>query len=355
MTSGERLVLSAARGDRESAPAAWEAWLTGHDLDRVDPGTFAALAAVARNLGRHGVSHREASRLKGIFKYAWTQAQVTARDLRVLQPALGGGGVRAVSLRGLPVVVRYLGESGSLPVDQVDFLIVPGALDSAAGVLQRLGWRPAGPIPPARIRWVYQRLAFEAPGRRRVVLHWRVLPLGGPVRLEADLIERAAPFDAEGVETLLLDPVDQFVAEAARRGDLAPAEALRWALESGAVLDAVASAGRMPDLEARAREAGQEQAVRDAMELLRSGTGTGTGTTGPAPGLPPGNPLSRLRGAVSRNWRRYRAVCRAEARPAGPWDFLGFSAALYRHAWGVPRTAGLPVEAFRRLLGRRAG
>ncbi|HUG28125.1 MAG TPA: nucleotidyltransferase family protein, partial [Gemmatimonadales bacterium] len=164
LTEDERLLIQAAASTAGEAAAAWESWCGRIDLEDITPASFAILPAVAAHLERSGGSYPLASRLRGVRRYAWTQNQVTLRDLVTVYHTLRDAGVPAIAHRGPPLAQRYLGDLAAVMSDQVDLLIAPADLDRAATSLQGLGWRTASPLPSVLIRPVTSAHAFEAPG-----------------------------------------------------------------------------------------------------------------------------------------------------------------------------------------------
>jgi hypothetical protein len=352
----ERLLVLAAADASGPAAEWWRAWLRERPLDDIEPDSFVILPAVSKQLEREPGDHPEAGRLRGVYRYAWAQNQVTFRDLATVFQALVSAGVPVVAHRGLPIVARYLGDPAAIIVDQVDLLIPPADLDRAVDALADRGWKPVGAMPPAAVRPAFQSLALESPDRRRVVLHWRCLPLGCPERLERGVLDRAVRWELQGVELCIPDPTDQALIALVRIGTLMQHECARWTLESLAIGASGIDAGELAmRLEASGTDPSEGPGLPTLEALEQGGPGSvpaaKSGRTQPGPDRPrAANPLIRLLRALPRTWRRYQAVCAASARAATPWGFVRFVPAYYRHAWEVWGDVGLTRSAMNRVL-----
>ncbi|MFN2315801.1 MAG: nucleotidyltransferase family protein, partial [Gemmatimonadales bacterium] len=357
LQEGERLLVLAALGPRDQALAAWTSWLAARSLDDIEPGSFAILPAVSKQMERDPGDHPEAGRLRGVYRYAWAQNQVTFRDLTTAVRALTEAGVPVVAHRGLPIVARYLGDPAAIIVDQVDLLIPPADLSRAVAALASRGWHPPRLIPSTRVRSAFESIALWAPDRRRVVLHWRCLPLGCPARLERGVIDRAVQWELQGLRLFIPEPTDQALIASVASGTLQRQEIARWTLESLAISTAGIDAG---DLARRREASGADRSgapgipTREALDHARSDVGppAQAGRAEPDPGqqLPAASPVTRLLRALPRTWQRYQAVCRANAHRATPWGFARFIPAYYHHAWQVSDEVGLTRSAIRQVL-----
>ena len=344
--AADRLLILAALGDQAVARRAWDEWQRDASLDDVQPGGFAILPAVSRNLDRLKIDHPHATTLRGIYRHAWTQSQLTLRDLLQLHRALADAGVRAVAHRGVPVVERYLGDLAAVASDQNDLLVAAADLGRAAATLSALGWSPLGAIPPSAIRTAFARQVFEARSRTRVVLHWRSFPLGVPFHREADVIKRATAYHTQGGSLLLPDSTDQLLLLCSRLREMADVERARWTLEMCAVLR-----DDMGRLDARAFAERAEGAdvltvcveslnavhllVGDDLPFVRSIAlpPAGGREAGAAAFTAPRNLIERVARAARAAVERYGAVCRSNGTTRTPWGFARFTVAFYHHEW----------------------
>lgn len=358
LTEEERLLIRAAVAPAAEAAAAWESWCEQIELEDITPASFAILPAVAANLERGGRPYPMASRLQGVRRYAWTQNQVTLRDLVSVYHTLRDAGVPAIAHRGLPLAQRYWGDLSAVLCDQVDLLIAPADLDRAATILQGLGWRTASPLPAVLIRPVLSAHAFEGPGRRRVVLHWRCFPPGCPQPVEQGVIDRGLPVTLGAVEIAVPEPMDGILIVAAREATLEGVERVRWALET--VMTLRAAGADRSEVDHRATVAGvppdllQRVFALDDRESDSLATTRTAGSPQPAD-LAPAGLGRRLLNALQATRSRYSASCRAMGHTPTPWGLLAFAGSFYRHEWQLPPKAGIPAAAIQRLLRRPAG
>lgn len=354
LTEEEQLLIQAATLPEEEALAAWETWYDRVELDAVAPASFAILPAVARNLEGLAGAYPHASRLRGVRRHAWTQNQVTLRDLVTVYQTLRDARIPAIGHRGLPLAQRYLGDLSTVTCDQVDLLIAPADLDNAATLLGGLGWRSASPLPPVLIRPVVSAHAFAEAGRRRVVLHWRALPHGCSQDVEHQVRERAQPTMLGLVAVPVPGPEDAMLIAAARLPGLHAVERMRWALETVMICRTVV------DWDSIARQASLAGLPDESVTFMRTLTAALTGPlpipagtlpTQPAAAgaSPPSGMLSRLARASRATWSRYRVACRTTGQAGTPWGLASFAVAFYRREWQIPAGAGIPSAAIRQL------
>lgn len=354
-----RQLVVAALGDREVAAAAWSEWSRRVTLDASPPAAFAALPAVSLNLDRHELAPPEATRLRGIFRYAWAQVQLTLRDLFEVVEALDGAGVRAVAHRGVPTACRALGHPAAVYTDQTDLLIHPADLDRAAEVLAGMGWTPPGPTPPASIRSAFSRLPFEHPERRRVALHWRSYPAGARSRCDAEIVERATPVAVQERSLLVPDATDHLLLLCMRAPVVPEVDRVKWALEVCALLAPDIGVDRTEFAE-RAQEGGVLGEVTGVLRWAALAFG------GKLPRMevpdPARRPASsspararrrgRLRRAIEGAVERYSQWSRRHERVRTPWGFAAFTVRFYSHEWNASGPRALARGAVRRWRRR---
>jgi hypothetical protein len=360
----ERLLVLAAIGEREVARAAWSEWQQIVSLDDTDAASFAVLPAVSRNLDRHAIEHTLATRLRGIYRYSWSHSQVTFRDLSLVHQTLTKASIRAVSHKGLAVAARYLGDLAAIASDQVDLLIAAPDVERAADALAAHGWRPVGHIPPLSVRPAFDAHSLEGANRRRVVLRWRSFPLGCPSGREHAVVDRADAYSVQGAELLTPQPTDQLLLACASFSTLAPAERVRWTVETCAMLRGADTGIDHGAFAERAADAELLCVCEESLAAIRAAVGIELPSLRfprlPLPGRAPrkrnatqGPPRGRVQRVVrsaTAAWQRYSAVSRSEGVPTTPWGFVRFARAIYRHEWEVPATGGLARAAARRLL-----
>lgn len=358
----DRSLIHAALGVREAACAAWESWLAGGSLNDASPAAFSVLPAVSRNFDRLGIEHPTTTRLRGLYRYSWTQGQIALRDLVEVHAALSDAGVRAVVRRGAPTTERALGDPAAIVSDQTDLLVSPDNLDHTAEILGSLGWTPPRTVPPKGVRSAFAWLPFENPRRRRVAIHWRSFPPASPLACDEGILRRAVPHGVQGIEVLVPDPTDHLLLLCLREPLLAPVERLRWEVELCGVLS---NRERSVDEAALFRRAVEGSvSVHCAEVLSRLGSAHGTALPGMRiPTLPradpteppawrakrtprsrPGRIASALAGAVE----RYGDWCHRESRARTPWGFFAMTLRFYAYEWESGGAREMATAAVRR-------
>lgn len=351
--------LATLVGADGTARASWQRWQDRADLDTASPEIAQLLPALYSVLNRLGVEHPWVSRLRGVYRHAWSVNQLTLRDVRDLHVAFADAGLHVVTPRGVPVVAAHYGDLAARPVDCVDLLVRPPDLVAADRLLRMLGWTPRSPLPPLHLRALFGPVTYDRAGCRKILLHWRSLAAHCGEECETEIHTRSALRTVEGTTVRLLDPADQLVLACVHHRALDPGDRLLWAADA---LHMMGAAGPGYDWSAvwqRADRMGVGTSFAASMRRLSEIPGGLPGVaefpTAAAPDLPG---LSALLGdapgratparAIRRAMARYRATALGAGARTSLTGFLRFTVGCYRYAWGVP-LAGLPAEALRRL------
>lgn len=372
----QRSLLRVAFLERDAAVDEWRMLRTGLVLDDLwDAETHRLLPMVYRRLAQLGVEDPELPRLKGLHRHAWYQNQLNLSRLAPFLMHLEGAGIRTMVIKGVPLALRYYGDLGSRPMNDVDVLVPTDRMADALQLLEEDGWRGHrdGRRPPQSLTSTFSVITdhsriVTAPDGFYVDLHWHLREQFVVPREEmtssADFWTAAKTIDVAGVPTRSPCATDLLL-HAIVHGLVSQEDArARWAADAMVVL----GHPNAVDWERLIQQAERRRLVlilRAALQYLVENLG--------AP-VPPDVLVRSARMPSTRNDERAfeRALSRDEYERGaglqglfdlGPiWEsrraHLGTLRAMLeiptflRETWQLPHTRDVPVEAARHLADR---
>jgi hypothetical protein len=193
----------------EAAIPEWRILRRHLDLDTLhDPEATRLLPLVYRALVQAGIEDPDLARLKGVVRRAWYDNQRLFHGVGSALDALEAIGVRAMVLKGLPLVLQCYPEVGLRPMADVDVLVEPGRAADAVAALGRVGW----PSDSTRERpWnlpygeqMLHEVNCQNADGFSIDLHWRFVPwvARDGSGQDPDLWARARPLDVVGHHAL---------------------------------------------------------------------------------------------------------------------------------------------------------
>jgi hypothetical protein len=367
-------LLRVAFLERDQAVEEWSVLRRGLVLDDIwDPETHRLFPLVYRRLVHLGVEDPELPRLKGLHRHAWYQNQLNLGRLAPFLTRLEGAGIRTMVLKGLPLALRFYGDLGSRPMNDVDVLVPTERMADALQLLEQDGWRSHrdGRHPPQKLTAGFSLISHHsrivtASDGFYVDLHWHlreqfVLP-GEEMTSSDDFWAAAEPFEVGDVATRTLCTTDLFL-HAIVHGIVSQRDArARWAADAMVVLghpEAVDWERLIHQAERRRLVLIMRAALDYLVKNLRAAvpldvlarldrvptTPDDKRAFERALSLDPYGP--RLRGLFDLGpvwaWRRAHL---------GTVRAMLDAPAFLRDAWQVPHTRDVPVEAARHLVGR---
>ena len=238
-TTRQELMLTAALQQGEPALAAWEAWVSDLDPERLEeqlePDSQWLMPLIYWNL-RRDVKHPVLARCRNVYLHNWYKNNAM---LHALASALRSGGLAAVKpvlLKGAAMAVRYYDTPGARPIATIDAWILFAA-DGAS-------------------RWL-------DPLRDMLTLH-DVPFAAGPT---GSLLNRADTVTFMGATCAVMSAADQLLHICFHRRSWDPRTRLVW------VADAVQVLRRSPDLDwetalAVASQLGLDQTLSATLDYL---------------------------------------------------------------------------------------
>src|SRR5438552_3510691 len=176
---------------------------------RIDVATLTDRRAVKlmplvwRALVHAGVQDPQIADLEAIVHGVRASNELLVEQLRSALEVLQAAGVRALGLKGVPLVLSYYHDWGLRPMSDADVLVDSADAPRALDALRRAGWRPFREIPENVMG--RPEASLMSPADDCVVdVHWRLEPwvsrnLSGR---DSALWSAARPIDIRGQERL---------------------------------------------------------------------------------------------------------------------------------------------------------
>lgn len=228
---GQLLLLKAALGRGNAAAAAWADWERRFRLDRPDQGSYRLLPLVYRNLANQGLNGPEWSRLKGIYRRAWSENQILFHRVRPMIDELRSQGVPLLFMKGAMLASLVYPDTGSRPMHDVDILVPAGRALKVFAQLESRGWKPRH-FRPRNLSESFLRfrhaMDFEAPGGGSIDLHWHVLHLACHEGADAFFQRDRETFDFGGSQAETFDATGHLLQICTHGIVWSPVPPVRW-------------------------------------------------------------------------------------------------------------------------------
>jgi len=152
VTPEQKLMLTAALCDGDTALAAWHAWRRAVDGRALDAASLRLAGLLRENMLRLGVEDPILSGMKDDFRLSWYHNQQLLHRLRAVLTKLHAAGIAVILLKGCHLAVSYYDNIALRPMADLDILVRYRDWPQVMAVLTGDGWEPVMPIqgPPLR-------------------------------------------------------------------------------------------------------------------------------------------------------------------------------------------------------------
>jgi Uncharacterised nucleotidyltransferase len=133
-------LLTVALAEPAVAVEAWTRLVPRFSLDELEPGSFALLGLVYRNLAAASHTDSLLPRLKGIYRKTWATNGLLIERTKETSSALADAGIRGLFVEGPVFAERFYGEIGLRPGSYVDVIIDAPSVQVAIAPLRAAGW-----------------------------------------------------------------------------------------------------------------------------------------------------------------------------------------------------------------------
>src|ERR1700730_5129597 len=141
-TPDQELLLQACFLDGPDAIAAWTQWRGHVDPEQLDEDSSRLLPMLYDALRKHGISDPGMGRLKNAYRQTWYDNTLRFHLAATVLRALHEAGIQTMLLKGPALVLRYYGDVGLRPMEDVDILVPTHLGPAAIDILKGLGWTP---------------------------------------------------------------------------------------------------------------------------------------------------------------------------------------------------------------------
>jgi hypothetical protein len=235
-TEADLALLRVVTAPADETGARWEAWAAGADIDVLSQAAHGLLPALYKALEAAGVRHPWLARVRGTYRRHWTERQRHLAAYDAAASVLSEAGIEFLRPADQQVG-EFLHEPAVLPLSRprlsVSWWTAPNTLDALA----EIGWRvddEASRRRSLRARLTRTNWPIASQGGMSAELVNFFNPWIVDERRDADVWERARAAGSGPPNVSASD-----VAVAALTDQLDHAGAVRWALGTAAVLDAV--------------------------------------------------------------------------------------------------------------------
>ncbi len=351
----QRLLLGAATWEDERALEAWSRWRACVTREEVTASDTRLLAAAFRPLRALGADDPMLTLAGGAYRRAWYLNQLALRRAASVIDTLQSAGIEVLVLKGAALSLLHYRDLGARPMDDVDLLVHPHALDRAVDALRPIGWNvlaSQGARGPLR----YGTHIVDADGNEIDLHAYALMQSADDSALWSSRVE----LELMGTVTSAPAPADQLVHVCAHglRWDVTPT--VRWAADAMTILRSADGRFDWPRVVACSRAWRVTVAVSAALAWLRGCLQARVpewvlADLERGPRMPfervlnavwtrPPTPLAFAVMSFDR-YRRFAQLAPAHDRPASFAEYL-------RSAWGLESSAQLVIHGGRKLAGR---
>ena len=206
-TEAQELLLKAALLRGESAKQSLTKWMAAVDFEgELDHGSFRLLPLLFHNLKKQGIVHPAMDRLKGVYRYAWSQNHKLFQELSKVLNCLHRARISTMVLKGAALTLRVYKNYAIRPMSDMDVLVPERDAVAAFELLEQSGWTS----PPDRcftkdLKYRHS-IDFKNESGMEFDLHWHPIKDSSMVapekKMSATFWETAAPVKVTNEPTL---------------------------------------------------------------------------------------------------------------------------------------------------------
>jgi hypothetical protein len=237
-TPHQELLLDAILLPGNEAVDAWRKWQRHGDIDHLDPASFQIMSLLYWSLAQQGLDDPLMSKLKGIYRMAWSNNQwLISRVLPTLR-TLHEQRIPMMLLKGAALNTLYGEQRGIRLIGDVDVLIPDGDAQRAVGIVAALGWSPKDSPPAATADYisVSKGLGLVHPDGGGLDLHWHLFPEDLVTAHEEPVWHHAAHAPTGDVPTLAPSPTELLLHVCVHGWAWCPHPPFRWVADAMTIL-----------------------------------------------------------------------------------------------------------------------
>jgi len=206
----QQLLLKAALLKDDRAIAAWKQWQLNRDLEDLDLGSYRLLPLLYQNLTLHDIKHPFLAKMKGVYRYTWSQNQVLLAQLSIVLDTFSQAGIKTMILKGAALVNLYYKNYGLRPMSDFDVFVRKSDLPEVIKILNQQNWfledGTLAVLPDVSTAHAYM---FKNKSGQQLDLHWHLMYESLRYQDYEDIWEKSIPIQVQNSNTLALNPTDQ--------------------------------------------------------------------------------------------------------------------------------------------------
>ncbi|MFC1849851.1 nucleotidyltransferase family protein [candidate division CSSED10-310 bacterium] len=214
-TEQQELLLQAAFLQGDLALQAWRAWLSQTDLDSIDRESFQLLPQLYRNLSHLSPDGDELPKLKGIYRHAWAQNQVSLHQIIPLLQTLQENRIDFLLLNGAAMILLHLSDYGHRLLSNISIFVRVNQVRAAFRVLRNNDWQPASPLSAESLRQVTPArgsIGFSnRENQAKLTLYWHLYPDIQHLQSNSQLLHYAIREKLHHVPLKVINPTDHLM------------------------------------------------------------------------------------------------------------------------------------------------
>lgn len=211
----QELLLKAIFSKGVALEKAWKQWREAVDIENLDPGDYRLLSLLYENLKTSQIQDPVMGRLKGVYRYTWSQNQLLFHQMKKVIEALKTQKISCLLLKGAALTCLYYKNLGLRAMSDFDILVPLSQVEEAIEVLKTLNYYPkyclarSFKLPSCSFFQIFHSQGFKNSHQQELDLHWNILTECCQVNEAALFWEKAIPLDFQGLKTYALNPTDQ--------------------------------------------------------------------------------------------------------------------------------------------------
>jgi hypothetical protein len=273
----QRLLLHAALDDGQVAIDAFRAWCCAVDFSGdIDGGSFRLLPLAYTNLSRLGCTDPLMTRLRGVYRHSWCDAQIHLRRGSEIVGFLADRNIPTLVSKGLPLAALYYTSVALRPMSDIDLVVPRGQAREAVAALESAGWElllKKWRTQPDHMLVTSHAVSLSHPKHGLIDVHWRLFFECLSSAFNKRIWQRAEPFLLSGTKALSPGPPDMLLHVIVHGMQPNPLPPLRWIADAAMILRREGDRMDWDDLRRNAREIQVSHRVAVALLYLHRDIG----------------------------------------------------------------------------------
>jgi len=155
--------------------AAYHLWIGKTDYDRLDWHSFHLIPFLHRHLKNHGIPSKFAGSFAAIYRQSWIKREIARRGMEPVLREMHAAQVPVILFKGAALAEIIYPDPLTRTMFDTDVLVPMERVDTAAAVLQKLGWQAHQLDWEKTVRWLHALGYARSKKEPGIDLHWHAL------------------------------------------------------------------------------------------------------------------------------------------------------------------------------------